>query len=359
MEKYLNKYKEEYKMSVTKTKFGTTKNGEEASLFTLENANGMKAVVSDFGAVLVKLIVKDAQGKERDVVWGYDTVSGYENNNIFLGATIGRNANRIGKAKFMLNKELYTLDVNDGRNNLHGGFNGYHARMWKPEVNEQENAVTFTLESPDMDQGFPGNATIRVTCTLKEDNTLALTYDAKADKDTIFNMTNHSYFNLDGAESDSILEQQVWIDADEFTEADEESIPTGNILPVEGTPMDFRNWRVIGQDIDADYEPLKFGNGYDHNWVLKNNKKMAVVAKMKSENSGIVMEVSTDLPGMQLYVGNFINGEFGKGGKQYARRSAACFETQYFPDAVNKENFEAPVFKAGEVYHTVTEYRFT
>lgn len=343
-------------MAVTVEKFGMTKNGETASLYTLENGNGMKAVVSDFGAVLVKLFVPDKNGTMQDVVWGYDKVSGYENNGVFLGATIGRNANRIGKAKFTLNGTEYTLDVNDGNNNLHGGFDGYNARMWQAET--KDNSVTFKLKSKDMDQGFPGNATISVTYTLKDDNTLELTYDADADKDTVFNMTNHSYFNLEGAGSDSILEQKVWIDADAFTEADAESIPTGKILPVEGTPMDFRNYRVIGQDIDADYEPLKFGAGYDHNWVLKNEGKFAAVAKMKSDISGIEMTVSTDLPGMQLYVGNFLAGEEGKDGKKYARRSAACFETQYFPDAVNHDNFASPVFKAGEKYHTVTSYHF-
>lgn len=345
-------------MAILKEVFGTTKKGEQASLYTLENKSGMKAVVSDFGAVLVKLFVKDKDGKLRDVVWGYDSVDGYENNGVYLGATIGRNANRIGKAKFIMGGQEYSLDVNDGNNNLHGGDDGYHARMWQAELDEAANAITFTLKSADMDQGFPGNATIQVTYTLKDDNTLALTYDAVSDKETVFNMTNHSYFNMDGAESDSILEQMVWIDSDEFTEADAESIPTGRILAVDGTPMDFRSYRVIGQDIDADYEPLKFGAGYDHNWVLKNNGQMATVAKMKSLKSGIEMEVSTDLPGMQLYVGNFLNNELGKDGKKYARRSAACFETQYFPDAVNHENFASPIFKAGEKYHTVTEYKF-
>lgn len=345
-------------MSITATSFGTTGKGQQATLYTIENGKGMKAVVSDFGAVLVKLFVKDKDGNSRDVVWGYDTVAGYENNGVYLGATIGRNANRIGKSKFTMDGQEYALDVNDGQNNLHGGFDGYHGRMWKAEPDEASNAITFSLESEDMDQGFPGNATVKVTYRLKEDNTLSLTYDGVSDKKTIFNMTNHSYFNLDGAESDSILEQMVWIDADAYTEADAESIPTGSIVPVDGTPMDFRSYRVIGKDIDAEYEQLQFGAGYDHNWVLNNDGKMAVVAKMKSVNSGIIMEVSTDLPGMQLYTGNFLNQETGKDGKKYARRSAACFETQYFPDAINHDNFTSPVFNAGERYHTVTEYKF-
>lgn len=345
-------------MAITKKEFGVTQKEENASLYTLENKNGMKAVVSDFGAVLVSLFVPDKNGNMKDVVWGYDTVAGYEDNGVYLGATIGRNGNRIGKAKFTLNGKEYTLDVNDGNNNLHGGFDGYHARMWEVSCDEAKNAITFTLESADMDQGFPGNAKIAVTYTLTDDNEIAISYKAVADADTIFNLTNHSYFNMDGAESDTILDQEVWIDADHFTEADAESIPTGKILPVEGTPMDFREYRVIGKDIDADYEPLKFGAGYDHNWALNNNGKTAVVAKMRSKNSGIVMEVETDLPGMQLYTGNFLAGELGKDGKKYARRSAACFETQFFPDAINHDNFASPVFKAGEEYVTTTTYRF-
>lgn len=346
-------------MSITKQKFGATKKNEEASLYTITNNNGMKAVVSDFGACLINLFVPDKNGKLLDVVWGYDSVSGYENNGVFLGATIGRCANRIGRSKFTLGGKEYELDQNDGKNNLHGGFDGYNARMWETKFEESGSAVTFGLKSPDKDQGFPGAADIAVTYALTDDNALAITYKATADADTIMNMTNHSYFNLDGADSDSILEHEVWIDADEFTEADAESIPTGRLLSVAGTPMDFRSFRVIGKDIDKDYEPLRFGGGYDHNWVLKNNGKTAVVAKLRSKKSGIVMSVSTDLPGMQLYTGNFLAGEEGKNGKKYGKRSAACFETQYFPDAVNHENFESPVLKAGEQYKTTTTYQFT
>lgn len=343
-------------MAIEKKEFGQTKKKETASLYTLTNKNGMKAVVSDFGAVLVSLFVPDKNGELLDVVWGYDKVSGYENNGVYLGSTIGRNANRIGKSKYTLNGKEYTLEQNDGQNNLHGGFDGYNARMWEAKLNEADNAVTFALESADMDQGFPGNAHVEVTYTLTDDNAIEISYNAKADADTIFNMTNHSYFNLDGASSDSVLSHKVLINADSFTEADAESIPTGKIIDVTDTPMDFRNYRVIGQDIDADYEPLKFGAGYDHNWVL--NKTTGPVAKMHSDNSKITMEVYTDLPGMQLYTGNFLAGEEGKNGKKYARRSAACFETQYFPDAINHDNFEAPVFKAGEKYETKTTYRF-
>lgn len=344
-------------MAVTIKEFGKTNKGEQVKLYVIKNKNGMEAAVSDFGAVLVSLLVPDKNGDYRDVVWGYDTAAGYENNGVYLGATIGRNANRIGKARFTVNGQEYQLESNDGRNNLHGGLSGYHARMWKAGQ-EGGNTVVFQLDSPDGDQGFPGNVSVEVKYTLMDDNTLSIQYHALPDADTVLNMTNHSYFNLDGAESDSILEHKVWIDADAYTEADAESIPTGKIISVAGTPMDFRTYRVIGQDIDADYEQLKFGNGYDHNWVLNNKGKMAIVAKMKSENSKITMEVATDLPGMQLYTGNFLAGELGKNGKKYTRRSAACFETQYFPDAVNHQEFASPVYQAGQAYKTVTNYRF-
>lgn len=344
-------------MGITEKEFGKTEKGELARLYTIQNSNGMKAVVSDFGAVLVSLLVPDKDGTKQDVVWGYDTVAGYEHNNVYLGATIGRNANRIGNARFHIGSLEYQLEKNDGNNNLHGGFDGYHARMWSA-VKVEDNAIAFRLESPDGDQGFPGNVLIEVKYTLTSENELQICYDAVSNENTILNMTNHSYFNLNGADSDSVLEHQVWIDADAFTEADAQSIPTGVITAVEGTPMDFREYRRIGQDIDADYEQLKFGHGYDHNWVLNNEGNMAVVAKLRSEKSGITMEVSTDLPGMQLYTGNFLNGEKGKNGKCYTRRSAACFETQYFPDAVNRSEFISPVYKAGQAYKTTTGYKF-
>lgn len=343
-------------MTITQKEFGITKKNEKASAYTLENSNGMKAVVSDFGAVLISLFVPDKTGNMLDVVWGYDSVAGYEDNGVYLGSTIGRNANRIGKSKYKLNGKEYTLEQNDGQNNLHGGFDGYNTRMWQVKLDDEGNCITFSLDSKDMDQGFPGNAKVSVTYTLGDDNSLSIKYEAVADKDTIFNMTNHSYFNLDGAKSDTVLNHKVLINADSFTEADAESIPTGKIIDVTDTPMDFRQYRVIGKDIDADYEQLKFGAGYDHNWVL--NKTDGAVAKMHSDDSKITMEVYTDMPGMQLYTGNFLASEVGKNNKKYARRSAACFETQFFPDAINHDNFKSPVFKAGEKYETTTTFKF-
>ena len=341
-----------------KKEFGATKNGEKASCYVLKNSKGMEAVVSDFGASLLKLYVPDKDGKTQDVVLGYETLEDYENGGDSLGATVGRVANRIGMAEFELNGKKYELTKNDnGKNTLHGGIDFYNKRMW--DVKEEDDThVVFALVSPDGDQGFPGEVKIEVSYTITEENELKIHYHAIPDQDTLLNMTNHSYFNMDGHASGDVLDQEVWIDADAFTRADAESIPTGEITPVEGTPMDFRTKKAIGKEIETDYEALNFGKGYDHNWVLNNKGEFAKVAEMSSEESGITMEVYTDLPGMQLYTGNFLAGEEGKNGKKYARRSASCFETQYFPDAINHDNFKAPVFKAGEEYNTTTTYKF-
>lgn len=350
-------------MGVVKSVFGSTKDKKIVDCYTLKNANGMEAEVITFGANLRTLKVADKNGKLLDIVHGFDKVCYYEDNNdTYYGATIGRCGNRIGKAKFTLNGVEYQLDVNDGNNNLHGGFNGYEKRVFDvvEVIDTDEPSVKFHLTSEDMDQGFPGELDFNVTYTLTKDNELKLYYEAVSDKDTIINPTNHTYFNLDGQESDSILDQEVQIFADTFTWADNESIPTGEIVDVTDTPMDFREFHAIGERIEADYEALKFGAGYDHNYCVNDTDTMKTVAKMRSVKSGILMEVSTDLPGMQLYVGNFIKGnQIGKDGKVYQRRSGACFETQYYPDAINHDNFKQPVFKAGEALKTTTVYKFS
>lgn len=255
-----------------------------------------------------------------------------------------------------MNGKTYELTANAGVNSLHGGRDYYNKRMWKAEKIE-DRSVTFHLCSPKGDQGYPGNADISVTYELTDNNEIIIHYHAVSDADTLMNLTNHSYFNLSGHASGTVLKQEVMIAADSFTRADAESIPTGEIVPVEGTPMDFREYKTIGQDIEADYEALVFGMGYDHNWVL-NGDGMRVVAGMRSKETGIAMEVVTDLPGMQFYTGNFLISEAGKEGAEYKKRHGVCFETQYFPDAVHKEHFEGPVVRAGEVYDTTTVYRF-
>ena len=343
---------------MNKRAFGFNKKGEAATLYTFENQNGMVMEVTDFGATLYALYIPTAGGK-LDVVLGYDDPAGYEGpSGTFFGATVGRNANRIGKASFPINGEIYQIDKNDnGKNNLHSGFDFQSFRVWNvKEIGD--NTITFSLHSPDGDQGYPGALDIDVTYTLTEDNTVKIDYYGVPQADTIVNYTNHSYFNLNGHTSGAILKHTVWVDADHYTPADAESIPTGEIAPVEGTPMDFRTKKEVGRDIDADFEALNFGKGYDHNWCLNNGGAFAKVAEMTGDKSGITMEVWTDLPGVQIYSGNFLVQEPGKGGHVYTHRNGICFETQYYPDALNHENFPSTVVKAGEVYKTTTVYKF-
>ena len=341
----------------TVTGFGKAKDGRDAHLYTIGNKNGMKAYISDFGATLVRLFVPDRDGKLIDVVHGYDDAAGYERGDGGFGATVGRNANRIGGAQIEINGVKYELDKNDNGNNLHSGYDYYQKRIW--EVEERlENKITFLLHSPDGDQGYPGTLDMPVTYELDDGNTLNIHYEAVPDQDTIINMTNHSYFNLNGHDSGTVLGHKVTLYADSFTPADEQSIPTGEIRSVEGTPMDFRSGRVLGEEIDADYEPLEFGGGYDHNWVLKNGGRFDKVAEAESDKSGIRMEVYTDLPGIQMYTANFLDNEPGKDGASYIKRSAVCFETQYYPDAIHHDNFPGPICRKGEKYDTRTAYRF-
>ncbi len=350
-------------MGITKRKFGETKNGECVSAYLLKNANGMEAEVLDFGAILRVLKVPDKNGAFLDVVHGFDSVEGYEDHNdTYYGATIGRCGNRIAGAQFVLDGKTYALDANDGKNNLHGGFAGYEHRMFTVRDMQDSDtpSICFTLYSPDMDQGFPGNLDFCITYQLTADNTLQLSYEAVSDQKTIINPTNHSYFNLNGHQSGTILDQEVMICADTFTWADAESIPTGELISVEGTPMDFRSFHTIGERIDQEDTALKYGNGYDHNYCVNDTGKMKKIAALKSAESGILMEVESDLPGMQLYTGNFIKGnQTGKGGVCYQRRSGVCFETQYYPDAIHHSAFQQPVFDANETMRSATRYHFS
>jgi len=346
-------------MSIVVKDYGMTKDGEQIRQYILENANGMKAVVLNYGAVTAELHVPDKDGKLRDVVWGYDSLAGYEVNGPSLGATVGRNANRIGKAEVTIGGKTYELQKNDGGNNLHSGVPAYNKRVWKAVIAD-DNKVEFSLHSPDGDQGFPGNADLTVSYTLSDDNTFLISYRGTADQDTIFNLTNHSYFNLDGQESDSVLDQIVWIDADAFTPGTAELIPTGEIRSLDGTPLDFRTPTRLGDRVDDAYEPLKLAGGYDHNYVMKQAGEYTLCGSLESLESGIRMEVYTDTPGLQLYSANFLEDEKGgKCGRVYGKRSAVCFEAQYFPDAVHHDNFKSTIVKAGEVYESRTGYKFS
>lgn len=343
---------------MTIREFGANKKGEAARLFIFENQNGMELHVSDFGATLHKLMVPDRTRVKRDVVLGYDDPIAYEGpSGTFFGATVGRHANRIGKGSFECNGVRYQLDKNNGNNNLHSGLDFWSFRIWNVKETT-ENSITFSLYSPDGDQGYPGTVEAEVRYTLTENNSVVINYYATTDADTPINMTNHSYFNLAGHESGSVREQILWIDADGFTETNSELIPTGEILPVEGTPMDFRVGKKIGLEIDCDYEALNIGKGYDHNWTLKNSGSFKKVAELQSDESGICMEVLTDLPGIQIYTANYVQNEFGKDGVIYQQNQGVCFETQYYPDSVNHENFQSCICRKEAAYKTTTEFRF-
>lgn len=350
-------------MAYKKEKFGEMPDGRQVDLYTLTNAQGVSASFTNLGGVWVTMMVPDRDGALKDVVLGYDTVEKYLQNPPHFGAPIGRNANRIGQARFTLNGVTYELAANNGPNNLHSGPDLYHERLWEAEAEECSlgTRISFSIESPDKDQGYPGNAKITVSYTLTDDNSLQTDYHMVSDADTIANFTNHAYFNIAGHEAGAILDQEVWIDADTFTIADQNLIPTGELVLVEKTPMDFRVMKPIGKEIEAEYEPLITAGGYDHNWVLNHPAgEVSLAAKASDPKSGRILEVYTDLPGIQFYTANFLKPELaGKEGVVYDRRAAYCFETQYYPDAINKPEFPSPVLKAGEEYKTTTVYRFT
>lgn len=349
-------------MAIKVERFGEMPDGRQVDRYTLTNGNGVSASFTNLGAIWVSMMVPDKDGDLADVVLGYDTVEKYLVNVPHFGAVIGRNANRIGNAGFTLNGTRYELYANDGPNNLHSAPDFYRTRIWEVELDEggAGSRISFFLNSPDGDQGYPGNAGITVSYTLTEENEVKIQYRMVSDQDTVANLTNHSYFNLAGHNSGPVLDHQVWIDADDYTPVDSVLIPTGAILPMKGTPMDFTEAKAIGRDIGQDYEQLAMGHGYDHNWVLNHKKgEVSLCARVCEPKSGRVMEVYTDLPGMQFYTANFLTGEMpGKGEAVYGPRHAYCFETQYYPDGVNKPEFPSPILKAGEEYNTTTIYKF-
>lgn len=338
--------------------FGTTKEGKEVHLYTLENKNGMSAQVMDYGAILVRLFVPDQNGKAEDVTLGYDRLEDYYTNGSFFGSTIAPNANRIANAAFTIDGVTYKLDVNDGPNNLHSHFDlGTHKRVWKAEP--QENAVTFTVEVKDGEMGFPGNKEISVTYTLTDQNELRLDYHVSTDKKTVINPTNHAYFNLAGHDGGKITDHVLWLKASHYTPVVEGAIPTGEIAPVAGTPLDFTKEKRIGNEIDADFRQLQLVSGYDHNFVLDDWKgELQLVAKASEKTSGRTMEVYTDLPGIQFYAGNCIAETTGKKGVVYGKRDGFCLETDFFPNAVNEENFPSPVYGPEKDYTSTTIYKF-
>jgi aldose 1-epimerase len=348
---------------VTKDDFGKMPDGRSVGLYTLKNANGVEAKITNYGGILVSLRVPDRAGKLDDVVLGYDDLAGYLKGTSYFGALVGRYGNRIAKGRFTLDGVEYKLATNNGENHLHGGNVGFNRVLWdaKPMTTREGQALELTYLSKDGEEGYPGNLSVKVVYTLTDKNELKIDYTATTDKDTVVNLTHHSYFNLAGQGTGDILGHQLEIDADRFTPVDSGLIPTGELRPVKGTPFDFTKPTAIGARIGQADEQLKFGMGYDHNWVLKNSStKLHEAAMVYEPTSGREMQVWTTEPGLQFYSGNFLNGtDTGKGGKVYQLRYGFCLETQHFPDSPNKPKFPSTTLKKGATYHTTTVYRFS
>jgi aldose 1-epimerase len=340
--------------------FGTA-DGKPVNLYTLKNAAGMEVTITNYGGIVTSIKVPDRNKKFGNVALGFDNVTPYQTTTAYFGALIGRYGNRIGKGKFQLDGKVYQIPTNDGANTLHGGTTGYNRRIWDAKDVSTPEAAALELHymSPDGEMGYPGNLSITVRYTLEEKNGLQIQYDATTDKATVLNLTNHSYFNLAGAGSDTVLKHRLTIRAEHFTPVDGGLIPTGVVQSVEGTPFDFRKSTVIGSRIDAVNEQLKLGKGYDHNYVLTAPHNLTQwVVKVEEPSSGRVMEVYTDQPGVQLYTGNFLDGSAKGVGGVFKFRSAICLETQHFPDSPNHPNFPSTVLRPGQKYHSVTIYRF-
>jgi aldose 1-epimerase len=347
---------------VTVSDFGKTADGTAVKAFTITNSKGVKVKLLSRGATLAEWHVPDKNGKVDDVVFGFDDVAGYESKgNGYFGATAGRVANRIAGGKFTIDGKEYTLAKNDGPNTLHGGLKrSLDKVVWdgEPFKNEHGEGVVFTYSSPDGEEGFPGKLDVKVTYTLTDKNELRIEYDAKTDKATPINLTNHAYFNLSGAGSPTILDHELMLTADHYTPVGETLIPTGEIAPVAATPLDFREFHKIGERVDQLND--KPGKGYDHNFVLNSQDgKLALAAKVRDPKSGRVLTVHTTEPGIQFYGGNFLDGVKGKGGKTYAYRSGLCLETQHYPDSVNQPKFPNAILRPGQTYKHTCVYQIT
>ena len=346
-------------MKLTQRPFGQTPYGE-ATLHTFANDNGLEVSITNYGGAITSIIVPDRMGNPGDVVLGYDTVEEYVKHPRFMGALIGRYANRIAHGKFSLNGIEYQLAQNNGANHLHGGVKAFHKVLWSAESEQlpHEAVLHLTYFSKDGEENYPGNLSVKVDYVVNDHNEMEIRYSATTDKDTIINLTNHSYFNLAGG--GSILDHELLINADAFTSVSEELIPTGEISKVEGTPMDFRAVQKIGSRIKEPYDQLRFTGGYDHNFVLKDSETpLKLAARAFDAKSGRVLEVLTTQPGLQFYSGNFLDGLIpGKGGVTYEKYSAMCLETQHFPDSPNHQNFPSTVLRKGEMFEELAVFRF-
>jgi len=341
--------------------FKAEKDGQKTGLYILKNSLGMEVCVTNFGGRVVSVMVPDKEGTLRDVVLGFDNVADYMEIPSDFGASIGRFANRIAQGRFTLDGKVFELPKNNFGHCLHGGPNGWQYKVYEVEK-VTENSITLVMNSPDQDESFPGNLTAKVTYSVTTNNALEIEYQATTDQPTVINMTNHSYFNLSGNPEDSILDHILYVNAACFTPVGRTLIPTGEMVPVAGTPMDFTVPNAIGAGIDStEYEQIRFGNGYDHNWVLDTKGDMGIVAaSLFSPESGIKMDVYTDEPGIQVYSGNFLNGTVkGKHGITYQRRAAVCLETQHYPDSPNRPEWPTVVLRPGETYKSHCTYKFS
>ncbi len=337
---------------ITSFPFGALSDGTAVTCYRLHGGAGAYVDILDDGATVQSILVPDRSGHLTDVVLGYGSAAGYEQGTLYFGATVGRHANRIGGGRFTLNGQTYLLEKNSGPNHSHGGFSGYHQRMFRAEV--RGDTLEMHLTSPDGDQGYPGSLELTVAFTFSQDNALTIRYLAHTDKDTVVNLTNHSYFDLSGGKDP--MGQTLRLDAAYYTENDENTLPTGVIAPVQGTPFDFRVEKPIGRDIEADHEQLRFCRGYDHNFVLGNGGTLREFARLYSPITGIAMTAETDMPGVQLYSGNWVEEPEGK--RPYGPRDGVCLETQFFPNAMAVDAFQKPILRSGEVYDHTTVYRF-
>ena len=349
--------------AIKKESFGKTSGGEQIDVYTLSNKKGMEVSITNFGATVVTLKVPDRAGKAADVVLGYDTLDGYEKGTSYFGATVGRYGNRIAGGKFTLDGKTYTLPKNNGENTLHGGIVGFNKKVWKARevASKGGAALEMTYLSPDGEEGFPGNLSVKVVFTLPaEGNELKIDYNATTDKDTVLNLTNHSYFNLAGEGNGDILDHVLTLHAKQFTPVGKGLIPTGELRNVAGTPFDFNSATAIGKRINESDEQLVLGKGYDHNWVLtRAGGGLSIAAEAYDPKSGRKLEVLTTEPGVQFYSGNFLDGAKGKGNKPYPQRAALCLETQHFPDSPNHADFPSTVLKPNAVFHSQTVFRFS
>jgi aldose 1-epimerase len=350
------------KPGITMSVFGKMPDGQEVHLYTLVNRGGMQVGLTNYGARITSIDVPDQHGNMADVVLGFDDLAGYLGKDPFFGASVGRYANRIAKGTFNLDGVQYKLPINDGPNSLHGGTQGFDKKVWMArEISQHPPSVEFTYVSKNGEEGYPGELHVKIVDTLEDDNALRIDYTATTDRDTVINLTNHSYFNLSGAGSGSILNEEVMINAKQFTPINADLIPTGELRDVGGTPFDFRKLTRIGARINEDDQQLRFAHGYDDNFVLdRESPGLVLAAHVVDPQSGRVLECYTTEPGVQFYTSNFLDGTVhGKGGKAYGRRSAFTLETQHFPDSPNHPDFPSTELKPGETYHQTTIFKFS